>query len=314
MAEERQQEDTSPAVVERPKRGEDIHVRWAWVEPAVWTDAMLAALEDGVKGGKWYSLIDKVWKDRSLYAAWEQVRKNQGAGGVDGQSVHGFETNVRREREYIRGQLESGRYEPLPVRRTYIPKPGSHEKRPLGIPAVRDRVVQTAMRNVLEPIFERTFAEHSYGFRPGRGCRDALRVVDAMLKDGYQWVVDADVKSYFDTIPHDRLMARLEERMADSRMLGLVKGYLTQGVRDGMKEWTPEAGTPQGAVIRPLLANIDLNPLDHHMAGKGWKMVRYADDFVVLCRTQEEAEAALSEIRAWVTEAGLMLHPEKTRI
>jgi len=202
----------------------------------------------------------------------------------------------------------------MPVRRTYIPKPGSHEKRPLGIPAVRDRVVQTALRHVMEPIFEQGFAEHSYGFRPGTGCRKALRAVDTALKEGFVWVVDADLKGYFDTIPHEKLMEMVERQIADSSVLELVRGYLKQGVMDGMKEWTPEEGTPQGAVISPLLANIYLDPLDHLMAGKGWRMVRYADDFVVLCRTREEAQAALADIQAWVAEAHLKLHAEKTRI
>lgn len=314
MDTERQQEIKSPAVAEKPKQGEDIRARWAWVEPAVWTDAMLAALENGVKGGKWYSLNDKVWKEGNLWAAWKRVESNKGASGVDGKTVCGFRKNAQRELEYIQKLLQSETYEPLPVRRTSIPKPGSQEQRPLGIPAVCDRVVQTAMRHVMEPIFERGFAEHSYGFRPGRGCRNALRVVDAALKEGYLWVVDVDLKSYFDTIPHDKLMALVERQIADSRVLGLVRGYLKQGVMDGIKEWTPEEGTPQGAVISPMLANIYLNPLDHLMAGKGWRMVRYADDCVVLCRTREEAQAALAEIQAWVAEAQLKLHPEKTRI
>ena len=311
---ERQQDAKSPRVVEKPKQGEDIRARWAWVEPAVWTDAMLAALENGVKGGKWFSLIDKVWREDNLLAAWNRVESNKGAGGVDGKTVHGFSRNVQWELEHIQKLLQGDKYEPMPVLRTYIPKPYSQEKRPLGIPAVCDRVVQTAMRHVMEPIFERGFAEHSYGFRPGRGCRDALRVVDAMLKDGALWVVDVDLKSYFDTIPHDKLMSLVERQIADTRMLGLVRKYLKQGVMDGMKEWTPDEGTPQGAVISPLLANIYLDPLDHLMAGKGWRMVRYADDFVVLCRTQEEAQGALAEIQGWVAEAQLKLHPEKTRI
>lgn len=314
MDTERQQETKSPAVAQKPKQGEEIRARWAWVEPAVWTDAMLAALENGVKGGKWYSLSDKVWKEGNLWAAWKRVESNKGASGVDGKTVRWFKKNAQRELEYIQKRLQSETYEPLAVRRTHIPKPGSQEKRPLGIPAVCDRVVQTAMRHAMEPIFERGFAEHSYGFRPGRGCRDALRVVDAALKAGALWVVEVDLKSYFDTIPHDKLMALVERQIADSRMLGLVRRYLKQGVMDGIKEWVPEEGTPQGAVISPMLANIYLNPLDHLMAGKGWQMVRYADNFVVLCRTREEAQAALAEIQAWVAEAQLKLHPEKTRI
>ena len=190
--------------------------------------------------------------------------------------------------------LWSDTYRPQAVRRAWISKPGSTEKRPLGIPTVRDRVVQTALLHVLEPIFDVTFAEHSYGFRHGRGCHHALERVEALLKEGYVYVVDADLKSYFDTIPKDRLMARVSERVSDSQVLRWVKMFLDQGVMDGLDKWTPETGTPQGAVLSPLLANIYLNPLDHQVAGAGLAMVRYADDFVILCRTREEADRALA--------------------
>jgi RNA-directed DNA polymerase len=195
-----------------------------------------------------------------------------------------------------------------------IPKPGSREQRPLGIPAVRDRVVQGALRHVIEPIFEKEFAAYSYGFRPGRGCKDALRRVDELLKQGFVYVVDADLKSYFDTIPHDRLLSRVRERIADGRVLRLIETFLKAGIFDGLKEWEPEAGTPQGAVLSPLLSNIYLNPLDHQMAVAGFAMVRYADDFVILCRSQAEAEQALTQVRQWCEAEGLVLHPDKTRI
>jgi RNA-directed DNA polymerase len=175
-------------------------------------------------------------------------------------------------------------------------------------------VVQTALRNVLEPIFERTFAEQSYGFRPQRGCKDALRRVAKLLAGGHVWVVDADLKSYFDTISHDLLMQRVEEHVADSRVLELIKSFLRQAVLEELREWRPEGGTPQGAVVSPLLANIYLNPLDHSMAQAGYEIVRYADDFVVLCRTQAEAQQALARIQDWVAQAGLRLHPTKTKI
>jgi RNA-directed DNA polymerase len=179
---------------------------------------------------------------------------------------------------------------------------------------VRDRVVQAAVRHVLEPIFEKEFAAHSYGFRPRRGCKDALRRVDALLKDGYVYVVDADLKSYFDTIPHGRLMSRLREHIADGRVLQLIESFLTAGILDGLEEWEPEAGAPQGAVLSPLLSNIYLNPLDHHLAAQGYQMVRYADDFVILCRSQSEADQALAQVRQWCEAEGLTLHPTKTRI
>jgi RNA-directed DNA polymerase len=176
-------------------------------------------------------------------------------------------------------------------------------------------VVQAALRHVLEPIFETGFAEHSYGFRPGRGAKDALRRVDTLLQAGHHWVVDADLKSYFDTIPHDRLLALVKARVADGSVLALVESFLRAGVLEENKGWQPtEWGTPQGGVISPLLANLYLDPFDQQMAGAGWEMVRYADDFVILCRSEAEAQAALSQVRAWVQEAGLVLHPEKTRI
>jgi RNA-directed DNA polymerase len=211
--------------------------------------------------------------------------------------------------------LREGRYEPKPVRRVWIDKPGSREKRPLGIPTIRDRIVQTALLCVLEPVYEYSFHEHSYGFRPGRSARQAVDRVEELLAAGHTWVVDADIKGYFDNIPQDQLLARVKEKIADRRVLGLLEKFLKQGVMEGLNGWTPtESGTPQGAVISPLLANIYLNPLDHSMDAQGYKMVRYADDFVILCHTETEAREALVKVQAWMTLAGLTLHPEKTRI
>jgi RNA-directed DNA polymerase len=182
------------------------------------------------------------------------------------------------------------------------------------VPTVRDRVVQTALRMVLEPIFERDFAAHSYGFRPKRGCKDALRRVAGLLGAGYVHIVDVDLKSYFDSIPQDRLLALVGQKVTDGRVMALIKSFLEQGVLDGDQEWVPEEGTPQGAVISPLLSNIYLDPLDHLMAGRGFEMVRYADDFVVMCRSEEEAAAALAVVQQWTTTVGLTLHPTKTRL
>jgi RNA-directed DNA polymerase len=295
--------------------GEALRQKWSWVEPTVWTDRMLMALENGVEGGKWFRLSDKVESERNLRSGFQAVRRNDGGCGVDRQSVRGFEARLEMEIKRLQEQLHNETYRPQPVLRGYIEKPGSREKRPLGIPAVRDRTVQGALRNVMEPICEREFAEHSYGFRPGRGCREALRRVETLLKEGATWVVDADLKSYFDTIPHDLLMERVRERVADGRVLRLVEAYLQAGVMEGMKGWQPtERGTPQGAVISPLLANLYLNPLDHLMSQRGVEMVRYADDFVLLCHSEQAARAALEIVAQWVEGAGLTLHPEKTRI
>lgn len=310
---DRRQERIPAAVAEGSKQAGEVRARWAWAEPAVWTERMLTALETGVKGGVWFSLMDKVESLRALRAAWAKVWANRGSGGVDRQTVQQFAQGTEERLTQLSEALKAGSYTPLPVRRVYIPKPDG-KQRPLGIPAVRDRVVQTALRNVLEPIFEQTFCEHSYGFRPRRSARDALRRVDGQLKDGYRYVVDADLKSYFDTIPHERLMALVKQRVADGRVLSLVQAYLQQGVMEGLREWKPTGGTPQGAVVSPLLANLYLHPLDCLLRDKGYEMTRYADDFVVLCRTEQEAHDALGVIQQWVAEAGLTLHPEKTRI
>jgi RNA-directed DNA polymerase len=314
---DKQTEKPSAAVPRQvgAKQVEEIRDRWSWVERSVWSERMLAALENGVKGKQWFSVIDKVWKAENLSAAWLKTTMNGGSPGIDGQSLRQFNQRLDQELKTLQGELIAGRYVPQPVRRCWIGKPGSLEKRPLGIPAVRDRIVQGAIRHVLEPIFEREFAEHSYGFRPGRGCKDALRRVDGLLEGGYTWVVDADLKSYFDTIPHAGLMERVKERVSDGQLLKLLEQYLKAGVMDRFKGWEPsEQGTPQGAVISPLLANLYLNALDHLLAAQGWQMTRYADDFVVQCRTEEQARQALEQISQWVQQNGLRLHPEKTRI
>ena len=307
--------DQTPAAVSATtKQAGPITDQWSWVEPAVWTERMLTALDKGVQGGVWFSLMDKVYSPRNLESAWASVWANKGAAGVDHVSIAQFQEQHLRSLERMHDDLKGGTYVPQDIRRHWIPKPGSTEQRPLGIPTVRDRIVQTALRNVLEPIFERDFATHSYGFRPQRGCKDALRRVDELLKAGYVHVVDADLKSYFDTIPQDRLMALIRRKVSDGRVLALLEAFLQQGVLDGMSRWTPEQGTPQGAVISPLLANVYLDPLDHRMEEQGYALVRYADDFVILCRSREEAERALRAVQAWVAEAGLTLHPTKTRL
>jgi RNA-directed DNA polymerase len=274
---------------------------------------MVSALDNGVKGGRWYSLMDKVYAPATLQAASVKVRANGGAAGVDGQSLKRFAAQEELYLAELATGLREGSYHPQPVKRIDIPK-GDGKTRPLGIPTVKDRIVQTAVKFVLEPIFEAVFCPTSYGFRPGRGCRDALREVAHLIEQGHTFVVDADLQGYFDTIPHERLMQRVEERISDGRILSLLRGWLGQDIMRDMERWTPTQGTPQGAVISPLLANIYLHPLDELMAARGYRMVRYADDFVVLCKSREEADAALAQVRAFVNDNGLRLHPDKTHV
>ena len=233
---------------------------------------------------------------------------------MDNITIEDFTARLVRNIDKLEEQLRDGSYVPQAIKRVHIPKPGTTETRPLGIPTIRDRVVQNALRHVIEPILERQFAEHSYGFRPNRGCKDALRRVDMLVKKGYKYTVDVDLKSYFDTIPHDRLIKELRKYVADNSVIDLVAKFLRANVLDGMESWTPVSGAPQGAIISPLLSNLYLNDLDHMMAQAGYQMTRYADDLVIQCQTREEAEAALEMVRRWTTERGLTLHPTKTQI
>ena len=312
---DRATEQPPAAVPEEAKQAGEIRARWAWVEPTVWTERMLAALEQGVKGGKWFSLMDKVYALPNLRAALAKVRANAGAAGVDRQTVEMFEQHAEANLERLAAELKAGSYRPQAVRRKWIAKAGTQqEQRPLGIPTVRDRVVQTAMRNVLEPIFERDFAPQSYGFRPRRGCQDALRRVVECLRAGYTYVVDADLKRYFDTIPQTALLDEVKRKIADGHVLEVIEQYLKNSVMDGLEQWTPHEGTPQGAVLSPLLSNIYLDPLDQLMRQTGYEMVRYADDFILLCRTEADAHRALERVQQWTAQAGLTLHPEKTHV
>lgn len=310
-----QKEEQASSVRKDAKQGAEAQDprKWEWVEAGVWTERMLAALANGVKGDKWYSMMDKVYARRTLEAAWKRVESNSGAAGIDRMSVEQFRTSQDRYLLELHESLREGSYQPEAVRRVYIPK-GKGETRPLGIPTVKDRVVQTALKMALEPIFEKEFLPMSYGFRPGRGCKDALREVDGLIKDGYTWVVDADLKSYFDSIPRAGLLSRVKEKIGDGRVLSLLDSYLCQEIVEEMKMWIPTMGTPQGAVISPLLANVYLHPLDIRMMESEHKMVRYADDFVIMCRSRGEAESALTQVREWTENNGLTLHPEKTHV
>jgi RNA-directed DNA polymerase len=286
--------------------------KWLWVEAAVWTVRMLAALVNGVKGGKWFSLMDKIYAERTLQIAWQRVRSNRGAAGIDRISIERFEGQAEQYLQELHEQLKTGTFQPQAVKRVNIPK-ASGGTRPLGIPTVKDRVVQMAIKLAIEPIFEHTFRASSHGFRPERSGKDALREVDTWLKAGYTWVVDADIKGYFDNISHELMMSKVEQYIADKRLLRLLEAYLKQDIMTECASWKPSQGTPQGAVLSPLLANIYLNELDH-LIGEKYRIVRYADDFVILTTCEADAEKALAEVREWMASHQLELHPDKTRI
>ncbi|MBL9135312.1 MAG: group II intron reverse transcriptase/maturase [Verrucomicrobiales bacterium] len=276
---------------------------------------MLARLAASEPTTVWFRLWDKVIGKPNLQNAFWKVWRNQGSAGVDGQSVRQFEERLDRELERLSRELHERSYRRQPARRKWIDKPGTTEKRPLGIPTVRDRTVEAAVRNVIEPIFEHDFCASSYGFRPGRSCQQAVAKVEEWLREGRVWCVDADLKSYFDTIPHCPLMDRIRKRVVDGNVLALVEQSLKAGVMEELKGWeSTKQGTPQGAVISPLLANIYLHPMDQEMERRGWALVRYADDLVVLCRSQEEAQEVMNFLSGWTEAAGLTLHPTKTRI
>lgn len=298
-----------------PKQVEEAQTIPEWVERSVWTDRMWQRLETSQAQTVWFSLWDKVWDQDNLDQGVLEVVLNKGCAGVDGMTTGQIQEQWGDQVDELQTELRQGQYRPLPVKRAWIAKLGSQEKRPLGIPAVRDRVVQAALRHVVEPIFERDFAAHSYGFRPGKSAQQALSRVEEKLKEGYTVVVDADFKGFFDTIPHEQLIDVVRRRIADGKVINLIESYLRAGVMETMKEWKPtERGTPQGAVISPLLANLYLNGLDHQMAQAGWVMIRYADDFIIMCQSQEQALQALAQVTRWAKEAGLELHPTKTRI
>ena len=288
-------------------------LKWSWVEASIWTDTMLTALENGVKGRKWFSLIDKVYRRGTLEVAWQKVRTNKGAAGVDKITIDKFENDQGKYLRELELELKAGTYQPIAVKRVYIPK-GQGKMRSLGIPSIKDRIAQQAVKMVLEPIFEKEFLEMSFGFRPRKGAQMAIAEVNRLIKEGYTWVLDADLQTYFDAIPHEELLAKVEQRVSDGRINKLLRMWLEQEIMDECKRWVPTVGSPQGAVISPLLANIYLHDLDVAVTNAGYKMLRYADDFVILTKSQEEAENALKLVQAWVNEHKLCLHPEKTHI
>jgi len=282
----------------------------------VWTPAMVEARDTLRKTGrKWYLLYDKLHDERNLREAWQQVRDNKGAPGLGGETIEEYEKTIDERLNRLRSRLKERRYEPRPIRRAYIPKTdGSGKMRELGIPEVEDRVVQAAVVRLIEPIFEAKFLGCSYGFRPERSAHHALSRVERAIGGERPWVVDGDIRNCFGSIPHEPLMEQVAAEVSDGKVLDLVRGFVEADIVDELRRWTPEEGTPQGAVLSPLLANIYMHEFDRRMTEAGCEVVRYADDFVVLCRTRQEAQAALETAGTVLAQMGLTMHPEKTRV
>jgi len=263
---------------------------------------------------KYHSLRDKVFSLKNLYAAFQHVKKNKGKAGLDRVSIKQFESDLENNIQTIHKELKTEIYQPSPVLRVYIPK-GTHDKRPLGIPIVKDRVVQQAFRQIIEPIFEKDFSDNSFGFRPERCCHDAIKRLEQYKQEGYRCVLDADIKAFYDTIPHKLIMDRLREKIADGWVLNSIENMLKAGVmEDGIVHETNQ-GTPQGGVISPLLANLVGDIIDKELEKAGYKFVRYADDFVVMTKTKEELPAALSYVKEIIEgRLGMKLSEDKTKL
>ncbi|MDR6555668.1 group II intron reverse transcriptase/maturase [Paenibacillus qinlingensis] len=275
------------------------------------------SLREGVdisRKRRWHSLIDKIWAMPNMEEAFKEVKRNRGAPGVDGMTIKAFESELESNLRTLQHLLKTKTYKPRPVKRVYIPK-ADGSQRPLGIPTVGDRVVQAAAKRILEPIFEETFMDCSFGFRPGRNAHMALEKIHRDLMDGYLYVIDADLKSYFDLIPQDKLIQTVREEVVDGSVIKLLERFLQSGVMEDGTFHLNEQGTPQGGVISPLLANIYLHPLDKEMTRRGHRLTRYADDFVICCKTEKGAQRVLRSVtRLLEQELGLIVHPEKTKI
>jgi len=264
---------------------------------------------------KAHSLIDKVYKQKNLEMAWEKVKENRGSGGVDGQNLEAFEAQLDQQLDRLHRELKEDTYQPLPVRQHPIPKrdkPG--EYRMLGIPAIYDRVCQQALLNRLEPIFEPIFDDASFGYRRGRSTKDALRKVWKEIQSGSEWIVDADLRDFFGSVHHEKLLALVAQRIADARVLRLIQAMLKAGSYSQGRLFPSERGTPQGGVVSPTLSNILLTPFDREMRLRGYQLTRYADDWVITCKSAAEARAAVEAAGRILKQLGVELHPQKTRI
>jgi RNA-directed DNA polymerase len=264
---------------------------------------------------KVHSLIDKIYKRKNLEMAWERVKENRGSGGIDGQSLEAFEAQLNQQLDRLHRELKEDTYRPLPVRQHPIPKrdkPG--EFRMLGIPAVYDRVCQQALLNRLEPIFEPIFDDASFGYRRGRSTKDALRKIWKEIQDGAEWIVDADLRDFFGSVDHEKLLTLVAQRVADGRVLRLIKSMLKAGSYGKGRLFPSERGTPQGGVVSPVLSNVLLTPFDREMRLRGYQLTRYADDWVVTCKSAAEARSAVDAARRILKQLGVELHPQKTRI
>jgi RNA-directed DNA polymerase len=279
----------------RPRRLAD------WINP---TDAR-----------KVHSLIDKVYQRKNLEMAWATVKANRGSGGVDGQSLEEFAAQLEQQLDRLQSELKEDVYRPQPVRQVQIPKVGKPgEFRTLGIPTIYDRVCQQALLNRLEPIFEPVFDEANFGYRRGRSTKDAMRKVWKEIQSGREWIVDADLKDFFGSVDHEKLLTLVARRVADGRVLRLIRAMLKAGSYGHGRLFPSERGTPQGGVVSPLLSNILLTPFDREMRRKGYQLTRYADDWVVTCKSATEARAAIAAALGILEQLGVQLHPQKTRI
>jgi RNA-directed DNA polymerase len=282
----------------------------------VWTAAMVEVRGKlRSEGRKWYLLHDKVYDRENLKEAWLQVKGNEGAPGLSGETIEEYGKTIEARLKGLAKKLHDQSYEARPIRRVNIPKTdGSGEQRPLGIPEVEDRIVQAAIVRVIEPIYEGKFFEGSYGFRPERGALNALERLERDITQGRPYLVDADIRNCFGSIPHEKLMEEVGREVSDRKLLKLIQQFVEADIVERLERWTPERGTPQGAVLSPLLANIYLHEFDRQMRAAGHEVIRYADDFVVACRTREEAEETRKKVDEILRGMGLESHPQKTQV